>query len=130
MSKPTRGIGLGLLALAVALAVDFLTASAQEPNRAEQKPGDDAAAVLGTWERIDRHVALASLLQPEHGVRKRKATVHFARAGGRDGGQGRGVEMSRTLFRGVRTLKSRLHLAGAIEVHTTKGPKKGRCDRE
>jgi endonuclease YncB( thermonuclease family) len=55
----------------------------QGPKGVEKKPTDNPAAVLGDWDSIDRHVAMASLFQPEHGVRKREAVVHFEKTGDR-----------------------------------------------
>jgi len=40
-------------------------------------------AIEGTWETLDRHVAMGSLYQPVHGVRKREGLVHFAQKDGR-----------------------------------------------
>ena len=37
--------------------------------------------LLGVWETIDRHVAMGSLYQPVHGVRKRVGLVRFEQAG-------------------------------------------------
>jgi cyanophycinase len=48
-----------------------------------QAQADPAASddmpLLGTWETIDRHVAMGSLYQPVHGVRKREGLVRFER---------------------------------------------------
>jgi endonuclease YncB( thermonuclease family) len=49
----------------------------------EAKPGDKPAAVVGTWASLDRHVAIGSLFQPVHGVRKREAVVQFKQDGDR-----------------------------------------------
>jgi cyanophycinase len=46
-------------------------------------PDDKAAEIVGTWETIDRHVAMGSLYQPVHGVRKREGVVHFEQDGDR-----------------------------------------------
>jgi endonuclease YncB( thermonuclease family) len=65
-------------------------------RKGERLPGEDAAAaaksertqgdgkpptVLGTWNSIDRHVAIGSLYQPVHGVRKREGVVYFEQKG-------------------------------------------------
>jgi cyanophycinase len=39
------------------------------------------APVLGTWETLDRHIAMGSLYQPVHGVRKRVGLVRFEQVG-------------------------------------------------
>src|SRR5262245_31955876 len=39
--------------------------------------------IIGDWETLDRHVAMGSLYQPVHGVRKREGLVRFAREGER-----------------------------------------------
>src|SRR5262245_55896495 len=41
----------------------------------------EPASVVGTWDSVDRHVAIGSLYQPVHGVRKREGVVHFREKG-------------------------------------------------
>jgi len=57
--------------------VASLTAVVFESQAAE------SGSILGTWETIDRHVAMGSLFQPVHGVRKREGVVHFRQDGDR-----------------------------------------------
>jgi hypothetical protein len=42
---------------------------------------DNPEVIVGEWSSIDRHVAMASLFQSEHGVRKRDAKLTFKRDG-------------------------------------------------
>src|SRR5262245_41383259 len=83
MTRATIGTGACLLGLIATDALHLLTASGQEPKGGKEKSNDDPAAILGAWDSIDRHVAMASVFQPEHGVRKRDAVVRFERAGDR-----------------------------------------------
>jgi len=64
-----------LLCCSALLAVGSVTASAEESS---PKP-----AIVGTWDSIDRHVAIGSLYQPVHGVRKREGVVYFEQKEGR-----------------------------------------------
>jgi len=43
----------------------------------------EPADLVGTWDTIDRHVAMGSLYQPVHGNRKREGVVHFRLVDGR-----------------------------------------------
>jgi mannose-6-phosphate isomerase-like protein (cupin superfamily) len=44
---------------------------------------DPPPSVVGAWESIDRHVAIGSLYQPVHGVRKREGMVYVEQNGDR-----------------------------------------------
>jgi hypothetical protein len=46
-----------------------------------EPPQDPRDRIVGTWNTIDRHVALGSLYQPVHGVRKRESVIFFERKG-------------------------------------------------
>jgi|GEM_PF-1258563 Cyanophycinase and related exopeptidases len=65
----------------LSLALTYLTAL--ETAVSAVKAADSAAALVGTWETIDRHIAMGSLYQPVHGVRKREGVVHFRLEGDR-----------------------------------------------
>src|SRR5262245_51121705 len=78
MSKP--GIVTACL-LGVVVTVWSCLASPQAPTGPQQD--GKAAAIVGAWQSIDRHVAIASLFQPQHGVRKREGVVHFTQDGDR-----------------------------------------------
>lgn len=45
------------------------------------RESDAAPMIIGTWDSIDRHVAIGSLFQPVQGVRKREAVVRFEQRG-------------------------------------------------
>src|SRR5262245_4133160 len=83
MSKPIPTASVCAACLAEAAALRCATAVAQKPKAGAKPVADQPAAVVGVWESTDRHVALASPFQPEHGVRKRRAAVQFALAGER-----------------------------------------------
>jgi hypothetical protein len=70
---------------------------------------------------------LCSLFQPEHGVRKCEATVHFARAGGRFTGHAVAEDFpdrkdGRTDFRNVTFAGGRLAFEYDITFSKEKGP--------
>ena len=66
------------------LAVLWLVAcSAPELGALATEPTDKAAAIVGDWESLDRHIAMGSLYQLEHGVRKREGVVRFSLEGDR-----------------------------------------------
>lgn len=56
---------------------------AAKSPRAQTACQDDPKAILGRWDSLDRHVAMGSLFQPVHGVRKREAVVAFQKDGER-----------------------------------------------
>jgi hypothetical protein len=74
---------VGVARIAALSAVYFLTASAQEGEGGAKPRGAGPPAVVGTWAAIDRHVALGSLYQHTHGVRKREGVVVFGQDGDR-----------------------------------------------
>lgn len=43
----------------------------------KQKKPTDNSLIQGKWNTIDRHIAMGSLYQPVHGVRKREGAVYF-----------------------------------------------------
>src|SRR5262245_19999122 len=49
----------------------------------DNKPSEKPSPVVGSWKATDRHVAIGSLFQPVHGVRKRESMVCFRQDGGR-----------------------------------------------
>ncbi len=59
-----------VIAAVVLSAILGQTAELQEP-----------VSIVGTWESLDRHVAMGNLFQPVHGVRKREAVVCFHQEG-------------------------------------------------
>src|SRR5262245_25863181 len=46
-----------------------------------EEPKDPRDRIVGVWNSLDRHVSIGSLYQPVHGVRKRKAEIHFEHKG-------------------------------------------------
>jgi hypothetical protein len=66
---------------AIALCARLLVA--HEPLGPVRDGTDQPLAIVGTWEAVDRHVAMGSLYQPVHGVRQREAVVTFQQAGDR-----------------------------------------------
>jgi hypothetical protein len=60
-----------------------LPGEAVPPVKNEKPAAAKATAILGAWDVTDRHVAIGSLYQPVHGVRKREAKVYFAMQGDR-----------------------------------------------
>lgn len=125
----TRTIGTGacLLGLIAPVVLHLLTASGQEAKGGREKPNDDPAAILGAWDSIDRHVAMASVFQPEHGVRKRDAVVHFERAGDRLTGRAIAEDFpreknGRTDFRTVTFADTRLAFEYDITYSKVHGP--------
>jgi endonuclease YncB( thermonuclease family) len=51
-------------------------APGSEPPQTDRS-ASDPAPILGEWKSVDRHVAIGSLFQPVHGVRKRESMVYF-----------------------------------------------------
>src|SRR5262245_51752571 len=102
--------------------------------QADAAPGDAVSPILGTWNSIDRHVAIGSLFQPVHGVRRREARVTFQREGGRLTGfavmaDHKGISFQerwkdgRTEFRNVRIADDKLSFEFDIaEWRMTAGP--------
>src|SRR5262245_5297534 len=123
MTKITTWAVVCMLGFVATVAACLLTASAQDGKK---DPADDLAVILGAWESTDRHVALASLFQPEHGVRKREAIVHFARAGDRLTGHAVAEsperENERTDFRTVTFAGGRLTIEFDISFSKKHGP--------
>jgi cyanophycinase len=69
--------------------LDLAELRREASSRAVQ--ADASAAIVGTWRSTDRHVALGSLFQPVHGVRKRKCALQFLKDGQRLIGYAEGV---------------------------------------
>jgi mannose-6-phosphate isomerase-like protein (cupin superfamily) len=55
--------------------------AATETAKTDKPAKRNPPAILGAWEAVDRHIAMGSLYQPVHGVRKRKAKLYFAMEG-------------------------------------------------
>src|SRR5262245_9636455 len=94
----------------------------------EKKPDGKLAAIVGDWDSIDRHVAIASLFQPVHGVRKRDAVIHFRQDADRlvghvvaEDGQ-KGWKDNRTDFRQVTFTDDRLVFEFDIRWNPQNGP--------
>ena len=106
MSKVTSINWLCLLGLVATSALDFSTASAQEPNEIKDSKNDELASIVGTWENEVRHAVHASLYQPAHGARLRESLVHFKPDG--EGLVGYSLLPDHTMFRGVTFAKGQL----------------------
>jgi len=127
MSTPVPRLSLCLIAFA---ATCPLLAPAAGQDRTGGGKGRDGkfAAIVGDWDSIDRHVAIASLFQPEHGVRKRDAVIHFRQEGDRlvghvvaEDGQ-KGWKDNRTDFRTVTFADDRLVFEFDIRWNKQNGP--------
>jgi len=127
MSTPFTRLSLYLIAIA---ATCLLRAPAAGQERAEGEKAREGkfAAIVGDWDSIDRHVAIASLFQPEHGVRKRDAVIHFRQEGDRlvghvvaEDGQ-KGWKDNRIDFRRVTFADDRLVFEFDIRWNKQNGP--------
>jgi hypothetical protein len=113
------------IATALCLLASIATVLGQPPKGRKQdgKP----SAIVGAWQSTDRHVALASLFQPQHGVRKRQAVVHFAQDGNRLSGYAVAEDFpdrknGRTDFRTVKFADGQLALEYDITFSKQHGP--------
>jgi len=128
MSRASTRTCVYVVCLAAASMLHFVTAVAQALKGGEQPRDDKPAAIVGVWKSTERHVALASLFQPEHGVRKRRAGVHFKQAGDRLTGQvvaedvQEGWTDGRTDFRKVTFIDDRLVFEFDIAWRKEHGP--------
>jgi len=114
----------------IGLAAGVLCGPVAGQDRAGGEKGRDSkfAAIVGDWDSVDRHVAMASLFQPEHGVRKRDAVIHFRQDGDRlvghvvaEDGQ-KGWKDNRTDFRSVTFADDRLAFEFDIRWNKHNGP--------
>src|SRR5262249_33694107 len=103
-------------------------AAGQERSGGEKGRDGKVAAIVGDWDCIARHVAIASLFQPEHGVRKRAAVIHFRQDGDclvghvvAEDGQ-KGWKDNRTDFRTVTFADDRLVFEFDIRWNKKNGP--------
>jgi cyanophycinase len=67
--------------IAVVAGICCQIAAGQQPAASQRPLELTLESLLGNWESLDRHVAIGSLFQPVHGVRKREAVVCFHREG-------------------------------------------------
>ena len=77
MSKATTTPFVGIVCLTMTSALCFLNAPAQEPKGDDKKRNDKPELIVGAWESQDRHLAMGTLYQPEHGTRLREGGVYF-----------------------------------------------------
>jgi hypothetical protein len=127
MSTAIPRVSVFVVCLATGLVLHG-PAPTQDRANGDAKRDNKPAAVVEVWESTDRHVALASLFQPEHGVRKRDAVLHFAQDGDRltghvvaEDGQ-KGWKDNRTDFRKVTFADDRLVIEFDITWRKDHGP--------
>ena len=125
---PARTIILLSVAIACGVAAAAFVAQTVAPPAKPSLPAAppiDPKALVGVWNGLDRHAAMATLFQVEHGVRKRDASIEFKLVGGRLVGRANGEDSDApdgVEFRNLSLADGQLAFEFDIRFSKEKGP--------